>query len=97
VADDVACHDRGVARNDLARELDQRRDLLRRVVVPVAVQIDDLDADRARVQRLVTAPMRAAGMPGGAVLGHQAIEHAVLGEHVVRTDLERPLRVGQHV
>jgi predicted transcriptional regulator len=45
-----------------------------------------IDADRGGVQGLVTAPMRAAGVPGNAILGHQPIKRAVFGQHVMRAD-----------
>src|SRR5471032_2837073 len=52
MADDVARRDAWVARDDAGAELDQRADLHGRIVVPVAVQVHDLDADRRRVQCL---------------------------------------------
>ena len=73
MADDVARLDRGMTREDAMAELDQRGDLRGRIVVAVAVQVDDLDADRGRVQRLAAAPVRTAGMPGDALLRHEAI------------------------
>ena len=51
--------------------------------------IDQLDADRARVDVAMAAPERDAGVPGAAILRHQAEDAAVLLDHVVRADLRR--------
>ena len=53
---DVARHDRGMARDDVVAERNQRFDLPERIVVMITVQVHDLDPDRTAVQRLAAAP-----------------------------------------
>ena len=97
MADDIARHDGGMARQDAVAKLDQRRDLRSGIVMAIAVQVDDLDADRGGVQGLATAPVRAAGVPGNAILGHQPIERAVFGQHIMRADAMLARAVAQDV
>ena len=94
MADDVTRLD-AMGRQDRPAQLDEGFDLHRRIVVAIAVQVDDLDADRTQVERLVAAPMRAPGMPGHAVLAHEAIDRAVLGQHIVAADAMRSRSVGE--
>ena len=93
MADDVARHDGGMAADDAAAKLDQSGDLDSGIVVAIAVQVHDLDADRGGVQSLAATPMRTAGMPGDAIFGHQPIGGAVLCQDVVCADAIGPLIV----
>ena len=63
----------------------------------IAVQVDDLHADRGGVQGLAAAPVRTAGVPGHAILGHEAMDRAVLGQHIVRADAMLARAVAQDV
>ena len=84
VADDIARFDGRMARNDAFAEFDQRRDLARRVVVAITVQVDDLDTDLRGIQCFATTPPRAAGVPGGTVFCDETVDRAVFGKDIVR-------------
>src|SRR5450755_4964962 len=86
MAHDVARHDGGMAPDYAVAKLDQRRYLRLWIVMAIAVQVDDLHAGRGGVQGLAAAPVRAAGVPGNAILGHEPMDPAVFRQHVVRAD-----------
>ena len=78
-------------REDAARQRRQGGHLRGRktAIAEFMAGIDDLDADRARVDVAMAAPGRDAGVPGAAVLRHQAEDAAVLLDHVMRADFRR--------
>ncbi len=77
-----------MAANQLAAQRFERRHLRlgERAVAELVARIDDLDADRARVDIGLAAPGRDTGMPGTPLLGHQAEDPAILLHHVVSAD-----------
>ena len=76
-------------RADVARKGDGRGDLGIRKGRRAAVVsgIDDLDADRGRVEVALAFPMARAGVPGAIALGDQLIDPPVLPDEIMRRDL----------
>ena len=83
-----------VAREDVAAERDHGVDLrVGEIAVAEFVPgIDDLDADRARIDVGHALPRRHAGMPGAPRFRHELIDAAVLVDEVVRGDFRAPGR-----
>lgn len=91
VPDDVARLD-PVARDQILEQQNQGLDLrgrIRRPGVRLLARIDDLDADRGRIQADLLIPPALAGMPGAAVFVHQAIHlrPILVGDQVVAADV----------
>src|SRR6185295_1426547 len=70
----------GMARQNAEAQIARRGELQYRkvAIAPFVARIDDLDADRARVQLAVAAPPRHPGMPGAPLFRHQAQHTAIL-------------------
>src|ERR1051326_6793508 len=77
------------ARQDIAAQFLDRHHLRfgKRTVSPFMAGIDDLDADRAVVQILLTLPARHPGMEGALLLRNETPDRPVLLDNVVRADL----------
>src|SRR5690606_23891290 len=88
VADDAGVGD-GPAGADVADQRDQRLDLRRgeQAIAELMARIDDFDADRGGVDVGLALPGAAPGVPGAALLRHQAQDRAVLVDDVVGRDL----------
>ncbi len=65
-----------------------------RAVAEFVAGIDDLDADRDGIHIGLALPIGDPGMPGAALLRHQAIDAAILLDQVVAGDARR-IGVGQ--
>jgi hypothetical protein len=78
-------------RDDVMTERDNGLDLLRREVpiAEVMAGIDDLDADRARIDVGRAFPGRGPGMLGAARFGHELHDATVLENEIVARDLGR--------
>lgn len=82
-----------VAGDDIAREFDERVDLLWRIRLPLSVadgpEIHVLDADRRCVQFGYTLLVTDAGVPDALVFGHELEDHgfAVLDARIVGDDV----------
>ncbi len=85
VGDDVACRDR-VARQDGEAQVAYHSHLQGRkiAITPFVARIDDLDADRARVQLRLASPVRDTGVPGAPFLRNEAQCAAVFVHDVMR-------------